>query len=196
MIFDVGANEGQTIKSLKRAFPKSTIHSFEPSPELFLKLKQNYERDGVHVWNLGLGAESKQSKLYENSSCSGMNSFLELGEFGWGEIAKESLINIDTVDNFCRQQKIDQIDLLKSDTQGFDLEVVKGAAEMIGKNKIGLVFIEICFLPLYKNAPTLGQIYDYLIERNFYCFNIYHIYRHQKLAGWTDCLFVHKSYLE
>ena len=43
--FDVGANLGQSIKRFKKINPSSTIHSFEPTPELYKKLIENFGND-------------------------------------------------------------------------------------------------------------------------------------------------------
>ena len=40
-IFDVGANEGDSIKRFRSLFKKSKIHSFEPTDELISKIKKN-----------------------------------------------------------------------------------------------------------------------------------------------------------
>jgi FkbM family methyltransferase len=56
-----------------------------------------------------------------------MSSFLPLGPDGWGQIVDEREVSIDTIDNYCMRNRISSIDLLKSDTQGFNLEVIKEA---------------------------------------------------------------------
>ena len=45
IIFDVGANKGQSIRRFKNIFPKSTIHAFEPIKEEFVKLQEEFKND-------------------------------------------------------------------------------------------------------------------------------------------------------
>ena len=53
-----------------------------------------------------------------------MSSFLPLSEFGWGKVTKETPVEVKTIDQaFILDQNIEQVDILKSDTQGFDFEV-------------------------------------------------------------------------
>jgi len=133
--------------------------------------------------------------FFENS-LSTMSSFLPLSEFGWGTLTKKTLVNVRTIDDFCKDEKIEKIDILKSDTQGFDLEVFKGAEKTIRANKIGLIYFEIIFSDMYKKLPSFAQLYDFLTSRDFLLVSFYEFHYQRQLASWTDALFVHKSYRE
>jgi FkbM family methyltransferase len=194
VVFDIGANVGQSINMFRSKFPKSIIHSFEPSPTTFETLNRQASRlKDVHLWNFALGSASCQMTFLENS-LSTMSSFLPLSKFGWGTLTKETLVDVRTVDDFCNDEKIEKIDILKSDTQGFDLEVFKGAEQTIRANKIGLLYFEIIFSDMYKNLPSFAQLYDFLISRDFLLVSFYEFHYQRQLASWTDALFVHKSY--
>lgn len=195
IFFDVGANKGQSIRNFRNQFPECTVHSFEPSPATYEQLKNSVQTgDGVSIWNYGLGSVSGKMKLLENSS-SDMTSFLPLGEAGWGKIVNETWVTVKTVDQFCRDNKIQRIDVLKSDTQGFDLEVLKGADKMISEERIGLLYFEITFAKLYENMPLLSDIFEFLESRDFHLVSFYRFFYRTQLASWTDALFVHKSNL-
>lgn len=195
MIFDIGANAGQSIHKFRSRFPKSVIHSFEPSPETFQTLCQNTDRfKDVHLWNCALGSSVGKMPFLENS-ISVMSSFLPLGEFGWGEVTKETLVEVKTIDRFCEDENIEYIDILKSDTQGFDFEVLKGAERTINAQKIGLIYLEITFSDMYKNLPSFGKIYDFLIDRDFLLVSFYKFNYQKEMVSWTDALFIHKNNL-
>ena len=55
VVVDVGANLGQTIDLIQRAFAKPTIFSFEPNPDLLSLLKDKYEARGVVIESIALG---------------------------------------------------------------------------------------------------------------------------------------------
>lgn len=195
IIFDVGANIGQSIQKFQKKFPRSTIHSFEASPTIFETLERQVSKStNVHLWNFALGSSSGQMNFLENSK-SVMSSFLPLGDFGWGKITKETLVEVKTIDQFCYDENIERIDILKSDTQGFELQVFKGAEYMIQSNKIGVIYCEINFREIYQDLPTFTEIYDFLKSRDFLLVSFYKFYYINNLAGWTDALFIHKSYL-
>ena len=192
MIFDVGANEGQTANAFHRDFPEATLHSFEPSPGTFQILKKNTSHlSQVTCWNVALGNEQGSSLFFEHTH-SDMSSFLPLGEQGWGEMKGQTLVEVTTVDQFCLDHKISHIDVLKSDTQGFDLEVFKGAQNMLRNGAIAMVYFEVNFSELYKGAPSHDKLFDYLSQYGYKLESLYKVY-HMKGAIWTDALFVHES---
>ena len=55
--------------------------------------------------------------------------------------------------------------LLKIDTQGFELEVLNGAAELL--KKIQGVQLEMSLTPMYEGAPSFQALHDYMSERGF-----------------------------
>lgn len=195
LIFDVGANIGQSINLFKKQFPQSIIHSFEPSPKTFEILeKANANRNDVHLWNIALGSKVEQKELLENSH-SDMSSFLPLAEFGWGEIKTRTIVPVSTIDQFCNENNIKHIDILKIDTQGFDFDVIKGAEKAILENRIGLLYFEIIFSEQYKGLPPVAEIFDYLFTHGFKLVTLYSFAIQQGLASWTNGLFIHNSYL-
>jgi FkbM family methyltransferase len=193
LVFDVGANIGQSIERFRARFPRSTIHSFEPSPTTFDTLRRYAGNlDGVHLWNCALGSAPGRRMLFENSDTS-MSSLLPLGESGWGDVTKETSVDVTTIDQFCRAHEIQRIDVLKSDTQGFELEVLRGAERMFGAETVGLVYCEVIFSDMYEGRASCAEIYDFLTNRGFRLVTFYDFYYQQHLAGWTDALFVHHA---
>ena len=195
LVFDVGANLGQSVEWFRRHVPKSDIHSFEPSPSCFNLLQENTARyAGVHVWNFAFGSVPGEMSFAENSS-GDMSSFLELGTDGWGEIVRHTNVKVRTIDNFCAEQAISCIDILKIDTQGFDLEVLKGAERMIRDHGIRTVYLEIIFNDMYVNAPTISQIYDFMIAHGFVLVTFYPCRYQNRAACDVNALFAHKTVL-
>ena len=194
LILDVGANVGQSVARFKQAFPSSIIHSFEPGPDTFQKLSQNVSgRNGVSAWNFAVGSTVCRQMFPENTN-SDMSSFLELSTTGWGEVTKESMVEVTTIDRFLGDHQIANVDILKSDTQGYELEVFKGAETALRNNQIGLVYFEFIFSDMYKRLPSFDEVFRYLIDRDFSLVSIYELHYQNRLAGWCDALFVNKRY--
>jgi len=194
IVFDIGANIGQTVFEMHKAFPGCFIHSFEPSPATYKILKDNISTlNNVKTYNYAIGSANGTLTLLENRK-SDMSSFHQIGNDGWGEIIKETKVKVKTIDEICKEIEIDKIDILKTDTQGFELEVFKGAENTIRKNMIGLVYFEVTFAEIYKDLPPFSHIFSFLVERGFELVTIYPLYYKNNVASWTDCLFVHKNY--
>jgi len=196
MILDVGANIGQSIRIFRKWFGNSIFHSFEPGDSTFSILKQNtrHLRD-VYLNNIALGKKRGTNKLIEHKE-SQMSSFLEPGKDCWGRVTGETLVRVDTLDAYCKRKGISKIDILKTDTQGYDLEVIKGGSQLLSDNRIHLIFIEIGFLEIYKDAPSLDTIYRFLVANRFKLVSFYRFNYINNIAGWCDALFANPHFAD
>lgn len=189
LIFDVGANRGQTINNFRKHFATPQIHAFEPSRATFTTLEKNcVGYDGVTLNNVALGSRNEMRIFLENTSAA-MSSFFELGSMGWGSIAQRSPVQIQTLDDYCKTRQIEKIDILKSDTQGFDLEVLRGAESTILRGGIDFVYLEMTFAELYREMPAPDEIMRFLREHNFSTVAFYDFHYINNTVGWTDALF-------
>ncbi|MFZ1220705.1 MAG: FkbM family methyltransferase [Chthoniobacterales bacterium] len=194
VILDVGANEGQSIARFKKTFPSSTIHSFEPGRAAFQRLSEDARvYPGVHLWNCAVGASAGNQVLFENTNTD-MSSFFPLSGAGWGKVERESLVEMTTIDNFLKTNGIEKVDILKSDTQGYDFEVLKGAEETMQANRIGLIYFEFIFSDMYEKLPPFDRVFRHLIDRNFALVSIYDFHHQDQVASFADMLFVNRDY--
>lgn len=163
LIFDVGANSGQTYDSFRWAGFEGPICSFEPNPELFQRLQARAGRDWQRL-PYALSSESGQAKFYltNNDNSNSLQVPLSYVKVT-GEISVEK-IRLDEL--WLRQNFPAQRAFLKIDTEGHDLEVVKGAAGVM--DRIQLVMVEACPLPRYQGEPTLSDIVQFM-EKNGFC---------------------------
>ena len=133
--FDVGAHRGETIKSMAEYFPQAIIYAFEPDPENFAALQAAAkEIPRAALYPLAMGDHSHRSTLIK-TFFSMSNSLLPAVAALKSEAHKkvgEVEITVTTLDQFCEEQKIETIDLLKTDCQGFDLRVLQGGKEVTG----------------------------------------------------------------
>jgi len=196
VIFDVGGNIGQAIDRFKKLLPGSLIYSFEPTLECMPTLKKKEDiYNSVKVFNLALGAREMELDFYLNSS-NVMNSFLDSSSPRWGDNLGKRIVRTETLDSFCQENAVNHINLLKIDTQGFELEVLKGSRQMFSNNGIGLVYMEIIFSDMYSNLPSLPEIYTYMTQSGFKLVAFYDFYTHNKTADWCDALFYNPSFGE
>jgi hypothetical protein len=74
------------------------------------------------------------------------------------------LIEIRTLDSFCAEQSINRIDLLKTDTEGFDLDVLKGAKTMLRTHQIQFVVAEVTFYAENTSETQFFSLAEYLLR--------------------------------
>ncbi len=124
---DIGANVGIYSLLLSRLCPDGRIHAFEPTETARL-LRTNLQAsstDNVQVHELALGATSgtRSDSIYRI----------------WGNAPETRSYPFTTVDEFAREAGLVRVDCLKIDVNGFDLEVLKGAARTLAEQDPWLV---------------------------------------------------------
>jgi FkbM family methyltransferase len=61
------------------------------------------------------------------------------------EVSNAEDIKVTTVDNFIKEHHLSSIKLLKSDTEGYELEVLKGAADSLKNQLVDMVYMDVGF---------------------------------------------------
>lgn len=174
VIFDVGANVGQSSKIYLEKFPHCKIYCFEPVSETFRQLKENLgtiERIEFHQVALGSSRGVGDMVLQGGSDTFYLlpQAMPSLGN----EHVKLESVKIDTLDGFCSVHKIDRISFLKIDTEGGDLEVLKGASSMLGEQKIDLVQVEAGMNPDNCRHVSFEVLKGFLESCGYMLFGIY-----------------------
>lgn len=145
VLFDVGANVGKYSLMLRDAFPEAKIYAFEPNANAF-KVFQEKLAEKVECLNLGMGADQKTGKLFTYSnqpSSSHASAFQDMfTHFHKADDLTTIEFKMTTVDRFCKERGIDAIDFLKIDTEGCELQVLKGALEMLSGGRIKVIQFE------------------------------------------------------
>ncbi len=186
-VFDVGANTGGYVQLLLKVFGNDEIkiNCFEPSKKSFETLKKNYSSHSrVSVYNWGLGNKKETLKLYKTEKFSELSSVFQrrLDHFNL-EMKGVEEIEIDTIDNFCSENKKVEIGFLKIDVEGNELNVLKGGSKMMALDKINYIQFE--FGGTGIDSRTFFQDFFYLLKDK------YRIYRIVK-----DGLFLIENYKE
>jgi hypothetical protein len=105
-----------------------------------------------------------------------------------------SLESVDgiTVDAYCEQHGIRRVDVLKTDTEGHDLQVLQGADRMIRDGAVGWVLSEVTFDPTDHVHSQFSEIHSWLTARGLevYCFYDHYFVREQKHHLFCNALFV------
>jgi FkbM family methyltransferase len=180
IIFDIGANAGQTTHKYRKLFPKASIYGFEPFPEMFLKYTESVHGDkNVYPINIALSNQNGTAEFFVNKF-PGANSLLPNNEeYTDGKKAYQRMgkikVGVETVDDYCKRNAIERIHILKMDVQGGELLVLQGAKEMLGKGKIDLIYTEVMFVEIYKNQPLFQDQKDLLKQFGYDLYKQYNI---------------------
>lgn len=144
-IFDIGANKGQFLDlALETIFTNNfSIHCFEPGSETFKKLIERKKDVRVKLNNKGIDKVKGHMTLHYDTPGSGLASLTKrkLDHFGI-EFNESETVQVETIDNYCKENKIKRINLLKIDIEGHELGALAGAKEMFANNAIDIVTFE------------------------------------------------------
>jgi len=181
IIFDVGGHSGESIFFINKNFNFLKIYTFEPLKNNFLRLKNKTKKisEKIVYLNCALGEKKENRTIKEmvETSSSTFNDINEKSKYykkkifflGIKEKKKmyvEKKVSIDKAINIIRKFKIDKIDLLKIDTEGYELNVIKGFESNINIVKV-VIFEHHYDLMISKNY-TYSDINRYLINQGFH----------------------------
>lgn len=194
VVFDVGANKGQTIEMLLRLFAEPRIFSFEPARELAERLAKNFTNHDVTVECCALGAHPGEQDFlhYSNNE---LSSILPLSKddtnpFSTVEVTRRETVTISTVDEYALNHQLTDLDLLKVDTQGYDLEVLKGAEGVISSQSVRVIQVETNFVHLYDGQCSAGQIIEWLGVHRYFPVAFYEVVRCNGAMSWATVCFI------
>jgi FkbM family methyltransferase len=174
-VFDVGANRGQ-YRDFLRHHVRYTgqIFSFEPIPEIFSELQARAESDRLwQVFSCAVGmVEGKAS--FNKMSHGEFGSFLTPDHshvsifHDLNRVEAHISVEVKTLASLLpelRAQKGIKRPYLKMDTQGYDLNVIRGAGAALSAF-VGLQ-TEAAVRPIYQGAPLFNEVFQELEERGF-----------------------------
>jgi FkbM family methyltransferase len=180
LIFDVGANCGQTAWQYRNFFPNAQIYCFEPQPDLCRGLENRLRDDPkISVYACAVGATEGTADFYLNAKRA-TSSLLapdvtHLSPSYVPMLRNEETcpVTVVTVDSFAASENLRHIDLLKMDIQGGEYEALHGASELLANSAIDLIYSEAFFVPVYANQPLFGDLVSYLAKWNYRLHLIY-----------------------
>lgn len=166
-IIQVGANYGQEVNELRNL--TKNIILIEPIPEIAKYLSDTFT-DCV-VFEYGIGSENFKTKLNKSSNYGASSSILKpvthLSQYPWVAFNETIDIEVKRLETLILndQINIDNYNVLISDTQGYELHVLKGCGNFI--TKFDMIIVEFIDCNLYENDASLETIKDYLSKFDF-----------------------------
>jgi FkbM family methyltransferase len=192
-IFDVGANVGQTAITFNNYFSDAVIYSFEPFSMAYGELVKN-TKNKVKCFDLALGdkIESLEVNIFDDNR-SNLNSLKK--DVQNIEGSRKEIIKVTTGDAFCLEHNISDIDLLKIDTEGFEIQVLQGFMKMISESKIKALYCEVGFSTVNERNTYLNDLIDFASQNNFQFYGLYEINNERIVLGknFGNALFINNS---
>lgn len=160
VVIDVGANVGDWSHAVASVYSNAIIHAVEASPPTAQRLHERLGKyDKIHIHKCGLSKEPGEIDFYvypdSSSELSGGRAALHSHV-----IPRQIKVNVISGDMLCEQNNIKEIDLLKVDVEGLDLEVLKGFSKILASGKVKAIQFELeggnYLLDFYRFLEPLG----------------------------------------
>jgi FkbM family methyltransferase len=197
-VIDGGMHHGQSTEKYALAFPACRIFGFEPEAANFETTRARLVpfEERVRMFPVGLSDDGGIAELKINSH-DGTHSLFEIGDLShWDEMATtvdRRSIGTVTLDQFCADQGITHVDVLKLDIQGGELRALKGAEGLLRRRTIRLIAAEVNFVPLYRDIPLFWDVAAYMAALGYALhglFDLHHTLDGSGALRWADAIFV------
>jgi FkbM family methyltransferase len=158
VIFDVGAFKGLWSKEVRKSFPRSEFYLFEPN----LIHNEQIKELGFTPINLLLGSDSSSKVDFFSTGNTGDSYFKEKNSV-YDLPPQERYLT--SLADFITNNGLAAPDFLKLDTQGSELEILKGMGRYLGD--VTLILVELPISGMNIGAPSLSEITRYLEDHDF-----------------------------
>lgn len=178
IVFDVGAHQGRVSRLFLDALPQARVFAFEPQAALCQRLRQQFAHETrLRVVGAALGERGGRTAFHEgvfNATSSRFPRSVGGRRYYRSDYVMAATLDVplDTLDDFCRREGLDRIDLLKLDTQGGEHDILLGARGLLGAGRIAIVLTEFFVVPHYEGAPLFDEIWRLLASAGYTLFDL------------------------
>jgi FkbM family methyltransferase len=169
-VVDIGANRGQFALCVRRLYPNAQIYSFEPLSAPAKKYLQLFKQDlKVQLFNLAIAPQSGPAAMHV-SRWDVSSSLLPIAQaqhdnFPFTEESRSEMVATTPLTACIGKSEIAGTALLKLDVQGYELQALRGCAELLGLFKY--VYVESSFIELYVGQALAADVIAYLLGQGF-----------------------------
>ena len=190
-ILDVGANVGGWSAVARDVFPDAAITMIEPQEHLAETLSTLCHRLGRAVFHpVAAGARFEQRDLHIRAE-DPSSTFCDVGEYG--DPVRLQPTTIVPLDSLLERADITPAELIKVDTEGFEMEVFAGAQKLLSHAEV--LVVEVSLYQWYPMTPRFVDVVSYLAERGFAVYDFCGFLRRplDGALGITDVCFVRED---
>lgn len=172
IVFDVGANQGNWSLLALQLEPTIKLYSFEPARETYETLKRNLDEcPNVKTFNLAISDQKGECPFFYYPQTSEFSGFYDREVLKNDLQAEKIHVPMLSLEAFCQDHDLPQIDFLKIDTEGAEWKVLCGAKSLLKHHYVRMIQFEYggCYLDA---KTTLQQVAKLLTEHRYILFRI------------------------
>lgn len=169
IIIEAGAASGTDTLWFSQNFPSGRIFAFEPLTISFNKTIQRIANcDNVEVYNVALGPTESTEELYVSSNRVSSSLLKPTGHIQFHpriSFENKSTVRTINLDNFLENQRVEKVDLMWLDMQGYEPTVLLHSPETLEKTRY--LYSEVSLKEMYANSVLYDEYKSWLKERGF-----------------------------
>ena len=179
VIIEIGSNIGMTTSLFLKTFPEAKIFCFEPDPSLVSRFKNNIKNKNVSLFEFAIGNTNGTTAFFRSSGTNALEDRTQSGSIKKPKnhlsqhpdiVFKEKIsVPIIRLDDWFKDQNIDEVDFIWADVQGAEEDLILGATEVLKKTKY--FYTEYSNLEDYEGQISLKKIS--LLLNNFFIHRIF-----------------------
>lgn len=185
-IIDIGTNIGETIMNFaKLAHKNGNVHGFEPDALNYERCVENLKLNNftnITLNKLGLGAQAGQFFIKVDTPSNRGGNKISSEYIG----NNTQVVNIITLDQYAAGKKLKNVDLIKIDVEGYELNVLKGSATLL-KEFTPTLFIELDDNNLREQGDSAKALISYLSQFNYIITNAENNKPVTEMTDFTNC---------
>lgn len=187
-IIDAGAYRGRWMQRAAEIYPNTPILMLEANPDLRPALKRAAARVANTTVEIALLGPKNLAEytFYVADADTGSSVLADITRFPRHAVT----LPMRTLDSVVGEHELPTPLFLKLDLQGYEYEVLCGAAHTLARTEV--VLCELSFIPYYRDTKLAGEVISWMQERNFVLYDVCsQMRRESDLAVWqADVLFV------
>jgi FkbM family methyltransferase len=185
VVVDVGAHRGESLSSLSQMYSGSLKYvGLEPNPDAFMDFES--VADALRTGNRQISClqcaagphdGTTQFRLTKASAVSGIlqavNGLSERVPSGDHQVIREIDVDVVSIRSLVSHFSFEKVDLLKIDTEGYDLEVLRGAQDLLMSQSVEAVLTEAFFVPYRVDQAYFWDIASFMNDLGYHFVNLY-----------------------
>lgn len=143
IVFDIGANIGDWSSAVIEVSPEAEITIFEPNPNLYINLNKRFNlNSNVNLEKLALNHKEDVISFYLNDSLDAHGNNSIYNHYYLEPSSQKVEVKCISLDKYCVENNIANINFIKADIEGAEINLLRGASRMLQQQKIDFLQIE------------------------------------------------------
>lgn len=186
VIYDIGSHEGKWTEECKKIYPKSQFIQFEANtnkkqltPDAHFEVLSSEDNNPIKYYKTTSACDTGNSVYRENTVY--FEDFLV-------QVEERKSRKLDTI---VTEKKLDLPDFMKIDTQGSELDILKGATNTMKNAQV--ILMEISLHQYNKDSPLLHTVIVEMLNYGYIMFDIVDLHYNNAVLIQIDALFCKKD---